>query len=353
MSGREHDVAVVGLGVMGSAAAYELAKRGLRVLGLERFHAGHDRGSSHGRTRVIRQAYFEHPDYVPLILRAYERWRALEMETGRELLRRTGALMIGPPESVIVSGSLSSARSHGLPHRWLTANEVQSEFPMLTPEPGEVALYEPAAGVLFAEEAVLAFQERARELGADLRFGEFVAPHERPARKTVVTTGPWMTDWMSDLPLTVERQVTYWLEPIELPLFIWDRGGRPFYGVPNVRGEGVKVAFHHGGETSTPDLVRREVQAEEMAEMRARLSKTVPGLNSLRRASTCLYTNTPDGHFAIGLSSNEVAVASACSGHGFKFAPVVGEILADLVVEGRSRIPIDLFRLDRFQGGEG
>src|SRR5262245_2956545 len=165
------DVTIIGLGVMGSAAAWQLARRGLRVLGLEQFSPAHDRGSSHGRTRVIRQAYFEHPDYVPLVLRAYELWRELEAETKRTLMVRTGMLMIGPPDGPVLRGSLESARRHAIPHRLLSRDELARAHPFFRFRPQDQALWEDEAGVLFAEECVLAFQDRARELGAELRFG--------------------------------------------------------------------------------------------------------------------------------------------------------------------------------------
>jgi len=347
------DVAVVGLGVMGSAAAYHLARRGLSVLGLEQFSPAHDRGSSHGLTRVIRQAYFEHPAYVPLVLRAYELWAELEKECGRELYRRTGGLMIGRPESAIVRGSLESARTHGLRHRMLSVGELRERFPFMRFRDDEVALEEFDAGVLLAEEAVMAMQELARRHGAELRFGERAKIGElTAAKKTVVTAGAWAAELLP--VLKAERQVLYWFDPVSdrerIPLFIWDRDGRPFYSIPDVRDHGVKVAFHHGGEITTPDRLRRDVEASEVEDMRRRLRETVPVLDgALRKSAVCLYTNTPDEHFAIGTLPSGVLLASPCSGHGFKFAPVVGEILADLATAGKTRHPIDLFGLDRFQ----
>jgi sarcosine oxidase len=351
-----HDVVIIGLGVMGSAAAYHLARRGAHVLGLERFPAPHDRGSSHGRSRVIRQAYFEHPDYVPLLLRAYESWRALERECGRPLLRTTGALMIGHEESPVVRGSVESARTHGLKHRMLSSRELAREYPALRVRPDEIALREEEAGVLFVEDCLAAFQDGARRAGAELRFG-VAAPRigEPAARRTVVTAGPWMPALAPSLPLKIERQVMLWFEPTAdvggIPVFMWDRGTPLFYGIPDVSGDGFKVCFHHGGEITMPDGVRRDVSAEDVDAMRRRLDETIPAINGrLRDAKTCLYTNTPDEHFAIGPMPGrpDVVIGSACSGHGFKFAPVVGEILADLSIEGRTRRPIGLFRPDRF-----
>jgi sarcosine oxidase len=349
------DVAVVGLGAMGSAAAWQLARRGLRVVGLEQFTPAHDRGSSHGLTRVIRQAYYEHPDYVPLLFRTYELWAELEKASGRELFKKTGAFMIGPPGGELVRGSLESARVHGLKHRLLSASDLRARFPFMRFRPEDVALEEFEAGVLFAENAVLAMQDEARRHGAELRFGVKARIGDSLARKYVVTAGAWMTELVPSLPLNVERQVLYWFEALSdrdrIPLFMWDYEDLLFYVIPHVRDHGVKVAFHHGGEFTSADRLRREVSPAEVEKMRDRLAKTVPPMNGpLKKSAVCMYTNTPDTHFAIGaLPSNpDVIVASPCSGHGFKFAPVVGEILADLAIDGRTRHPIGLFRLDRF-----
>jgi len=348
------DVTVIGLGVMGSAAAYHLAKRGLRVLGLEQFPPAHDRGSSHGRTRVIRQAYFEHPDYVPLVLRAYELWRTLEAETKRTLLVKTGGLMIGPAEGPVLRGSLESARRHSLPHRLLSRTELTRTWPFMRFGPQDEALWEDEAGVLFAEESVQAFQDRARELGAELRFG--VKAELPSSGKTVITAGAWLPEFAPQLPLQIERQVMLWFDMPQgherTPLFIWDRGTPAFYSIPDVRGDGVKVAFHHGGESTTPERIRRVVGDDDVRAMKERLKETIPLLaERYRRAVTCMYTNTTDENFAIGFAPGrpEVLIASPCSGHGFKFAPVIGEIVADLVIDGKTRHGIAPFGLDRFK----
>ncbi len=340
------DAAVIGLGVMGSAALYRLAKRGLHVVGLDRFHLPHDRGSSHGRTRVIRQAYYEHPDYVPLVLRAYELWRELEADSGTRLLETTGAYMIGTEESRIVRGSLESARRHGLAHRFLSAAELRSAVPALRPPPDQVALHEREAGVLLAEECVQAFLDRARALDAEIRFGVRATIGDPSANRTIVTTGPWMPELAPFLPLQVERQVSFWFDRVPgVPLFLWDDGDRPFYGLPDLRGDGVKIAFHHGGESADPEGVDREVADRERVEMEQWVAERIPGLGRSRGSKVCLYTNTPDSHFRIGAMPGDPSVvyASACSGHGFKFAPVVGEILADLAIEGRTRHSLELF----------
>ena len=338
-------IEILGLGVMGSAAAWALARRGVKVVGFERFAPAHDRGSSHGLTRVIRKAYFEHPAYVPLVLRAYELWAELEKETGRALYAKTGALMIGRLDSPIVRGSLESARTRGLPHRMLSTSDLRRRLPFMRFRDDEVALEEFDAGVLLAEEAVKAFQAAAVARGADLRFGT----EGDPSRATIVAAGAWMERLFPDLPLKVERQTIFWFDtPDPVPLFIWDRDGRPFFTIPDLHGHGLKCGFHHGGEITTADAVHREIRREDVDTLRARLRETVPSLDrEPKRSSVCLYTNTPDDHFILGARGTSI-LASPCSGHGFKFAPVVGEILADLAMSGATRHPIGLFRPDRF-----
>jgi sarcosine oxidase len=220
--------------------------------------------------------------------------------------------------------------------------------------PDEAAVEEFDAGVLLAEEGVLAMQDAALRRGAELRFGATARIDDLPAPKVIVAAGAWLPGLVPGLPLQVERQVLFWFRPLDasaIPLFIWERDGRPFYSIPDIRDHGVKVAFHHGGETTTADALRRDVAPDELDEMRRRLADAVPPLNgALLKSAACMYTNTPDEHFAIGglPSDPRVLVASPCSGHGFKFAPVVGEILADLAVDGRTRHPIGRFGLDRF-----
>ena len=215
----------------------------------------HDRGSSHGGTRAIRQAYFEHPDYVPLVRRSFDLWKTLEAETGRDLLRKSEMVLIGREDSPVVAGSLSSARSHHLPHRSMTPAELGSEYPSLIIRDGDVGVYEENAGVLFPEDCVQAHLDRARDLGAELRFGESVTDLDPAlAPQFVLTAGPWMGAFLPTLPLRIERQVTFWFDPASdpgrIPLFLWDYEGRPFYVIPDLRGEGFKVAFHHRGDSS-------------------------------------------------------------------------------------------------------
>jgi sarcosine oxidase len=381
-----YDVIVVGLGGMGSATAYQLAGRGKKVLGLELHTPAHDRGSSHGGSRLIRQAYFEDPAYVPLVLRAYELWERLEAETGRDLMRLCGGLMLGLRGSEVLEGSLRSAREHGLPCELLESEEVKRRFPALVPDRETVALYEGRAGFLRPEATINAHLGRAVALGAELHFEEAVLSWEASAsedrvrvetpvatyeaERLVITAGAWTPALLADLslPLQPERRVIYWFEPEgstepflpgSFPVFIWEpEDGNTFSCFPLLTGErGVKtVFFRAGGVPCTPETLDRQVRDEEIDFIREYLAKYVPSLaGRCSEAVVCMYTNTPDEHFVIDLYPGhpQVSFASPCSGHGFKFASVVGEIMADLADDGATRHPIEMFSSCRFPGGEG
>jgi sarcosine oxidase len=364
---RSFDAIVVGLGGMGSAALAHAASRGLRVLGLEQFQPGHDQGSSHGKSRVIRLAYFEDPAYVPLLRRAYELWRMLERQTGRRLLQITGGLMIGAPDSDVVAGSLRSAREHGLDHQLLDAAQIRARFPPLTPGREVVALFEHQAGVVFPEEAIRAHLDAAVDNGAHAHFAERVEAWEvtasgaievRTSRggyetgRLILAPGAWAPDLFKIdwLPLEIEPQQLHWFEPRggagpfasgRFPIYIWDLGsGIQFYGFPADEDGRVKVA-----------LFRSKVKGE--AAMRDALRPHIPALADgvLVETVHCKYTLTPDQHFVIGHHPHhcDVVIASPCSGHGYKFASVIGEILADLAIDGATRHPIGLFAPARFR----
>jgi sarcosine oxidase len=375
-----HDAIVLGLGGMGSAAAFHLAARGGRVLALDAFEPPHDRGSSHGATRVIRQAYFEHPAYVPLLLRAYELWKDLESATGRRLLLLPGGLMMGAPDSEVVQGSLRSAQEHGLDHETLDTAGIRRRFPQFKVPEGTVALFEAAAGLVFCESAVQAHLEAARHHGAELRFHERVVSWKNSpegvevvtsrgrysAARLVVTPGPWAPEVLRELglPLTVERQVLCWFDPpagIEpylperFPIYIWQRphGVMP-YGFPAVDGPrgGVKIALYRSAtvEVCTPETVDRRIRAEDESSLRSIIRELLPGLDGpLLRGVTCLYTLTPDLNFVIDQHPGQscVWIAAGFSGHGFKFCSVIGEILADLAIKGETRYDLRLFSLRR------
>jgi sarcosine oxidase len=374
-----HDVIIVGLGGMGSAAAAELAARGLRVLGIERFGPAHDRGSSHGESRVIRQAYFESPAYVPLLLRGYELWRELEVATGEDLLTETGGLMIGPEGSRTVAGSLLSARTWDLPYELLDGPEMARRFPTLTPGQDDIGLYEQHAGFVRPEATVAAHIGLARSRGAELHFDETVTGWESRAGGVVVTTplrtyraarlvlsaGAWAPELLDGfgIPLRVERNVLFWLRPkiaveqfapSRQPIYVWeDAAGEQVYGFPalGTAADGVKAAFFRRGTPTVADKLTREVAAEEAVPLLDFLAGRIPALGpEVLRAVPCMYTTTPDEHFVLGYPRGEerVVVCSPCSGHGFKFVPVIGELVADLVTSGSVRFDISLFDPDRF-----
>lgn len=367
------DVIVTGLGAMGSAAVREIARRGLRVLGLDRYDPPHARGSTHGRTRIIREAYFEHPAYVPLVQRAGELWERLGREIGHEVFVRTGGLMIGPEQGTLVAGARASAEQHGLPYELLTPRDVRSRFPALVPESGMVALYEPRAGVLFPEACVRALLSCAANDGAELTMNEAMLSWrveggavrvatplgEHVAERLVLTLGPWLPEHRNgaSIPLAVERQLQHWFAPSQngewchpdrMPIALWQLtdSDRVFYTLPDF-GDGVKVAIHHEGEFTDPDRVQRTVSAEEDARVQELVARFLPmAAGPVRERAVCLYTNTPDGHFLIDRHPvhPEVLIVSACSGHGFKFASVIGESVAQLVAGETPALDLSLFR---------
>lgn len=376
------DVIVVGLGGMGSAAVHQLAARGIRVLGLEKFGPAHHRGASHGGSRITRQSYFESPHYVPLLLRAYELYDALARDSGTDVITLTGGVMVGRPESLTVAGSRLSAERWGLEHEMLDAAALRRRFPTLRPRPDEVALYEAKAGFVRPEATVSAQLTLAARAGAELHFDEPMtswapAPGggvrvetgsgSYTAGQLVITPGPWAPRLLADLgvPFTIERQVQYWFQPVggvapfvpeRHPIYIWeDADGSQIYGFPAIDGPdgGAKVAFFRRGVVTTPETVDREVHPDEIRTMAERARRHLPDLpGTFLAAKTCLYSNTPDEHFVIARHPAHEAVTVACgfSGHGFKFVPVVGEILADLATTGTTGHPIDLFDPRRLTG---
>jgi sarcosine oxidase len=378
VTAERYDAIVAGVGTMGAAALYHLARRGRRVLGLEQFGLVHTRGSMHGQTRIIRQAYHEHPDYVPLVRRAYELWRTLEQEAGEQLLWVVGSLELGPPDGYLVPGALHACQVHGLQHDLLQPDEVVARFPQFRPPDGTVGVYQPDGGFVRAEEAVRAHGERALALGADLHLGERVVDWRADrdgvtvrtdartyvADRLVLTPGAWAADLLRLPPelFKVERQVLGWFEPVRgdelspgrMPIFIVEETGGGdvvhHYGFPVLDEHGLKLGrMHHPGERVDPADVAAATPAEA-AVLGEFLARVVPeAAGRLLDQTACLFTVTPDKAFVIDMHPESTAVvfASACSGHGFKFAPVVGEVLADLADEGSTPHAIDFLRLGR------
>lgn len=353
-----YDLVIVGLGTMGSAALYHAAKRGLHVLGIDQnSQIPHDHGSHHGHTRIIRQAYFEDPAYVPLVLRAYELWDQLSHDVGEQILVKTGGLMLGAERTEVISGALQSAIQHHLPYEKFTSLEVMKRFPVFSLDQDQVGIYEPEAGYLWTERAIRGHLKEAVRLQASIslaakmhdwsaRDGGHVILHVNgetlTTSKLIITVGAFAKELLPTLPLTVERQVPLWIDAgrslAHLPIYICDdsdREGVPFYGFPMIEDQGLKIAFHHHGETCTPKTLDRTISQRDINMMRSTLQRRLPSLadRDMLSGSVCMYTNTPDSHFIIGEhpKSSDVILGLGFSGHGFKFAPAIGEWLVKIV----------------------
>jgi sarcosine oxidase len=368
------DVIILGLGAMGSAAAHHLALRGKRVLGIEQFTSPHDKGSSHGGSRMIRQAYWESPDYIPLVLRAYELWRKLERDTNTQLLHITGGMNIGSRDGDLVTRTIAAAEKHAIPFDVLERSEINRRFPVFVPQPNDVAVHEPHAGYLLPEECIRAHLKLASSAGAKLAFEEKVlswsVEGDRVEVRTskgaysaghlVITAGPWANELLHALfPLRVTRQVVAWIQPFagvkaflpqDFPVFLCEdiHGGPPAYGFPAIDGPtgGIKASIHGSDVVCTPETVDRSIHNSDIRRIVQSLRVRIPALDGeLVRAETCLYTMTPDEHFVIGTHPKFSSCTIACgfSGHGFKFASVVGEILADFAAYGSTPHQIALF----------
>lgn len=374
-----YDAIVLGLGGMGSAALYHLASRGLRVLGLERFDIPHDQGSSHGVNRIIRLAYWEHPSYVPLLRRAYALWRRLEHESGERILVITGSIDAGPEDSATFAGALRSAREHHLEHEVLDAAALQERFPGYRLAPGMLALYQPEGGFVMSERAIVAHVSLAMGMGADVRArcavtgwepeGGGVRVHtEREsftADRLVVAAGAWAGRLLPELRdvAVPERQVLIWSRPLRpecfrpgiFPVFNMEAPEERFYGFPEYGIPGFKLGkYHHRGEVTDPDAVDRDIHPEDEEVLREAIRRYFPDADGATLSmKTCMFTNTPDEHFILDRHPRypQVAVAAGFSGHGYKFCSVVGEIMADLVMDRTPPFDLSLFRMDRFVGG--
>ncbi len=372
------DAIVLGLGGMGSAAASALARRGAKVLGFEQFPLVHHRGSSHGHTRIIRTAYYEHPAYVPLVRRAFTLWHELEQRTGRHLLTACPCLNVGAADSEVVTGVRAAAAEHNLAVETLSAPEMERRFPEFRLPADAIGVLESAAGFLYVEDCVRAHLDDAVAHGAELyaetpviswkSIGNSVevttASGTHTAAKLVVAAGGWATRLLADIgvPLTVTRQVLQWFDPgpalpdfarDRFPIFLLDTPGGAFYGLPAIDRRGVKVARHYGApELASPDTISWDVTPADIAPVAEFVAAHLPTAGRPAAAEVCLYTLTPDRHFVIDRHPAHPNVAVACgfSGHGFKFAPTVGEVLADLTMEGKTEHPIGLFQANGHRG---
>jgi sarcosine oxidase len=370
------DVAVVGLGAMGSMTLWRLAARGAAAAGFDQFVPPHDRGSSHGESRIIRTAYAEGAFYVPLIREAFALWRELEADSGARLLTMTGALMIGRREGALVSGALASCEAHGLEHQVVDVEHAAVLFPQHVLDAEDVALWEPEAGFLRPEACIAAALARAEMLGAGVNRSTPVVAIEDDADRVVIhlaggasvearhgvlAAGSWTGRLVPELNahLQVERQVLAWFalddaapfQPERFPVFVRELpDGRVRYGLPTLDGTSIKLAVHHEGAVADPDRIDREVSAADLAPLQEFVASRLHGVATQAvRAAVCMYTNTPDERFLIGSLPGRprVTVVGGCSGHSFKFASVMGDIAADLALAGRTERDVSAFALDR------
>lgn len=377
MNAQHFDTIVVGVGGMGSAAVHHLARRGERVLGLEQFDIPHDMGSSHGVTRVIRLTYFEHPSYVPLLARAYALWRELEQTGGEQLLYITGSIDAGAADSFVVEGSMKSCAEHDLAHDVLTSAELTERFPGFNLPSEMMAVWQPDGGFLVPERCIVHHVLQAQALGGEVRAREPViewtadsgsvtvrtSRARYSAERLVFTAGAWSQSLLSDLGGNAqpERQVMGWFQPAQPELFalggfpvfnaVVPEGhiyGFPIYGIP-----GFKIGkYHHLRQQTAAEDLDRDCHPEDEEALRACIEPYLSGgFGATLALKTCMFTNTPDGHFIMGHHPEHanVVIAAGFSGHGFKFCSVVGEIAAELALDGKTRHDIGMFGLGRFE----
>jgi sarcosine oxidase len=384
-----YDTIVLGLGATGSAALHQLAKRGVRVLGIDRYAPPHIHGSSHGDTRVTRLAIGEGAHYTPLVKRSHEIWREMERGTGAELMVQTGGLIISSSAQTshthvegFFDNTVAAAKEHRIAHEIIDAKEIRRRFPAFAVQDNEIGYYEPEAGFLRPEACVKANLDLAKKHGAEIHTNEQairfdIAPNAvtvttengtYTADKLIVAVGPWLPDLLDlvhTTPFKIYRQVLAWFdakdsiaqfEPGRFPIFIWELQGlgQGLYGFPAIDGPrgGVKVATEEYAATTTPDAAAREISPEEISAIyETYVAPHFPSLSpKCVKVTTCLYTVTPDAGFVIDThpDSERVIIASPCSGHGFKHSPAIGEILADLAQKGRTSFDISPFCLSRF-----
>jgi sarcosine oxidase len=379
-----YDVIVLGVGSMGSSACYQLAKSGHKVLGLEQFDIPHELGSHGGQSRIIRKAYFEHPDYVPLLERSYQNWKSLEEETGAQLYFKTGLLYFGKAEHALIKGLRESASKYSIRVDTLSEQEQERQFPQFNIPSGYERLIEPDAGFLLPERSVLLYTQQAIRAGATIHTKEKTIEWKKSGstitvktskatyqcKKLIITAGPWATKMVPNFSknLKVTRQMIAWVKPKDWSKFelgnfpCWTIADheRPgiFYGFPILPVAqfggpiGLKLAHHFHGTVSDPDTINRIPTPADEDILVSALNKFMPeGYESTHVMKTCMYTNTPDENFILDFVpgyEKEVVVATGFSGHGFKFASVVGEIMADLAMKGSTRQPIGFLNAQRF-----
>jgi sarcosine oxidase len=375
---KRYDCIVLGTGGVGSAACWQLSRRGAAVLALDRFPPGHNRGSSHGQTRIIRQAYFEHADYVPLLRRAYELWTELEQATGTRLFEQVGLLQIGPADGVVLPGVLRAARQHALQVETLSAADSNRRFPGFHVPEGMQAVYEPRAGLLHVEECVRAHCAAAAQAGAELQHGVEVREWRATAygvvvrtdrgdfqaKNLIITAGAWSPELLGleQVSFRVLRKHIYWYAaPLPqhqaaqgAPTFLYELPHGVFYGIPAINADGLKCGEHSGGEL-VPDPLHDPRLADEADQQRVGdfVRSYLPGVEpTTRTRSVCFYTMSPDENFIVDRHPQHpnVCFAAGLSGHGFKFTGVLGQVLADWTLDGRTSLPVEFLAASRFRG---
>jgi sarcosine oxidase len=370
------DTLVIGLGAHGSSALYHLSLTGKKVAGIDQYNPPHIHGSSHGQSRIIRQAYHESPFYVPLVQAAYPLWEELEREAGKTLLVKTGGLLLGTEDGSIVNGARLSAETHGIEYEYLKASDLRRRFPAFRPTPETVGVWETAAGILFPEECIRAFLAGATKNNASIHCNEpvlkiipqqdkveVITSKERyTAAKVIVSAGAWLGTLLPELnlPLTIERQVVCWfhdknkqvsehLLPENMPIYIWEYlPGKMFYGFPDL-GDGIKIGFHHAGQPIAPQELQQDASAAEIGAIEEIAGKYLNIAPVFHSASVCMYTNTPDENFIIDVhpTHKNILIASPCSGHGFKFSSLIGKILSDMAMDRPIEFDLSPFALAR------
>jgi sarcosine oxidase len=372
----KYDVIVIGVGGMGSATVYQLAKQGKKVLGLEQFDIPHDHGSSHGVNRIIRLAYYEHPSYVPIMKRGYELWRDLEKDTGEKILHITGSIDASHEDDEVFQGSYKSCLEHDLSHEVLDGNELHKRFPGYQLPSDYRALFQEEGGFLLSERCIVNHTEFAQSLGADVRAREKVlewTSHNDHVKVTtergtygagalVITAGPWASQLVPNLGknAVAERQALGWFQPFKpelftpqnFPVFNMKVPEGRYYGFPVYSIPGFKIGrYHHLDEQVNPDTVNRNISSQDEEVLRECVSRYFPQANGATMAmKTCMFTNSPDEHFIIGHHPDfaNVSFAAGFSGHGYKFCSVIGEIMAQLALQGKTRHDISLFNPERY-----
>ncbi len=369
------DVIVIGCGGFGAAAMYHLARRGLRVVGIDRFHPPHDRGSSHAETRIIRKAYFEHPDYVPLLHRAWDLWEQLSVESQRTLIEQRDLLLSGPEGSEVTAGARKSAKLHGLPLENLNFEDAQRCYPMFSLPEDHTFSLESTSGFLWCERCVRTHLELAAARGAVLNSDETVRRVNATATGVtvetdrtvyesaagVLTCGAWTGQLLADYGqwITVRRKTVFWhpilsqtwTDPRRAPMFLFDLPEGQFYGLPSVDNLTIKVGEHTGGETvDDPSFVSRTITPEDALPVSRFVKFRLREVDAVARdAAVCMYSMSPDGHFLFDRHPEfPLVIAAGFSGHGFKFTSVLGEATADLIQYGRSSLPVSFLSAGRF-----